>query len=60
MSGVAAMSENNSQPRKNDAPGKSRRHRRQRGKNLIVLGVLVALIVLFYLLTLVRMEPPVG
>jgi len=30
-------------------------HRRQRGKNLFVAGFLVALVVIFFLLTLVRM-----
>jgi hypothetical protein len=32
----------------------SDRHRRQRGRNWALLGVLAALVVLFYLLTIVR------
>jgi uncharacterized membrane protein len=36
-------------------PGDSDRHRRQRGKNLVVAAFLVALVVIFFLLTLVRM-----
>ena len=33
----------------------SDRHRRQRGKNLAMLAVLFALVVLFYVVTMVRM-----
>ena len=33
----------------------SDRHRRQRAKNLVFLAVLVALVVLFYFLTIVKM-----
>jgi predicted anti-sigma-YlaC factor YlaD len=33
----------------------SKRHRQQRGKNYALLAVLLAIIVLFYVLTLVRM-----
>jgi hypothetical protein len=36
-------------------PGDSDRHRQQRGKNLVVAAFLVALVVIFFLLTLVRM-----
>jgi hypothetical protein len=60
MSTPAAMTDNDQEPRKSAAPRHSRRHRRQRGKNLVVFGVLLALIVLFFVLTLVRMEPPGG
>ena len=38
-------------------PGDSDIHRRQRGKNLIVAGFLVALVVVFFVLTIVRMGP---
>jgi hypothetical protein len=36
-------------------PGDSDMHRRQRSKNLVVAGFLVALVVIFFLLSLVRM-----
>jgi predicted nucleic acid-binding Zn ribbon protein len=36
-------------------PGDSDRHRRQRSKNLVMAGFLVALIVIFFVLSLVRM-----
>jgi uncharacterized membrane protein len=36
-------------------PGDTDMHRRQRGKNLVVAAFLVALVVIFFLLTLVRM-----
>lgn len=36
-------------------PGQSDMHRRQRGKNLALLAVLVSLCVLFYLVAIVRM-----
>ncbi len=36
-------------------PGDSDRHRRQRGKNLFVAGFLLLLVVLFFVLTIVRM-----
>jgi hypothetical protein len=38
-------------------PGDSDIHRRQRGKNLVVAGFLVALVVVFFVLTVVRMGP---
>ena len=38
-------------------PGDSDMHRRQRGKNLVVAGFLVALVVIFFVLTVVRMGP---
>ena len=38
-------------------PGDSDMHRRQRGKNLVVAGFLVALVVVFFVLTVVRMGP---
>ena len=38
-------------------PGNSDMHRRQRGKNLVVAGFLVALVVVFFVLTIVRMGP---
>jgi hypothetical protein len=38
-------------------PGDSELHRRQRGKNLVVAGFLVALVVVFFVLTIVRMGP---
>jgi hypothetical protein len=38
-------------------PGDSDIHRRQRGKNLVVAGLLVALVVVFFVLTIVRMGP---
>ena len=36
-------------------PGDTDMHRRQRGKNLFVAGFLLLLVVVFFLLTLVRM-----
>ena len=36
-------------------PGDSDMHRRQRTKNLVVAGFLLALVVIFFLLSLVRM-----
>ena len=36
-------------------PGDTDLHRRQRAKNLVVAGFLLALVVVFFLLTLVRM-----
>ena len=39
----------------NRRPGDTDMHRRQRGKNLVVAGFLAALVVIFFLLTLVRM-----
>ncbi|MBS0520013.1 MAG: hypothetical protein JSR90_15070 [Proteobacteria bacterium] len=36
-------------------PGDSDMHRRQRGKNLFMLGVLLAIAVVFFMLTMVRM-----
>jgi hypothetical protein len=38
-------------------PGDSELHRRQRGKNLVVAGFLVVLVVMFFALTIVRMGP---
>jgi len=38
-------------------PGDSDRHRRQRGKNRVVLGIIAVVIVLFFVLTIVRMTP---
>lgn len=38
-------------------PGDSDRHRRQRGKNLVVAAFLLALVVVFFVLTIVRMGP---
>jgi hypothetical protein len=38
-------------------PGDSELHRRQHGKNLVVAGFLVALVVVFFVLTIVRMGP---
>jgi uncharacterized membrane protein len=38
-------------------PGDSELHRRQRGKNLVVAGFLVVLVVIFFALTIVRMGP---
>lgn len=38
-------------------PGNSDMHRRQRGKNLVVAGFLVVLVVMFFALTIVRMGP---
>jgi hypothetical protein len=60
MSETTVMSAPDLEPRKSGAPRHSRRHRRQRIKNLVMFGVLVGLIVLFFVLTLVRMEPPGG
>ena len=36
-------------------PGDSDMHRRQRGKNLFMLAVLLALVLLFFILSMVRM-----
>ena len=36
-------------------PGDTDLHRRQRGKNLVVAAFLVAVVAIFFLLTLVRM-----
>ena len=36
-------------------PGDTDLHRRQRAKNLVVAGFLLVLVVLFFLLTIVRM-----
>ena len=36
-------------------PGDSDMHRRQRSKNLVVASFLLALVVIFFILTLVRM-----
>lgn len=41
--------------KKNDRPRGRDVHRRQRSKNLVVLGLLVALVLLFYVLSIVRM-----
>ncbi|MBY0324340.1 MAG: hypothetical protein K2X72_36860 [Reyranella sp.] len=38
-------------------PGDTDIHRRQRGKNLVVAGFLVVLVVVFFVLTIVRMGP---
>ena len=38
-------------------PGDTELHRRQRGKNLVVAGFLVVLVVVFFVLTIVRMGP---
>ena len=38
-------------------PGDTDLHRRQRGKNLIVAAFLLALAVIFFVLTIVRMGP---
>lgn len=38
-------------------PGASDMHRRQRGKNLVVAGFLLVLVVIFFVLTIVRMGP---
>ena len=38
-------------------PGDTDMHRRQRGKNLVVAGFLVVLVVIFFALTVVRMGP---
>ena len=38
-------------------PGDTDMHRRQRGKNLVVAGFLVVLVVVFFVLTIVRMGP---
>jgi len=38
-------------------PGDSDMHRRQRGKNLVVAGFLVVMVVAFFALTIVRMGP---
>lgn len=36
-------------------PGDTDLHRRQRGKNLFVAGFLIVMVVLFFVLTIVRM-----
>ncbi|MDI1284845.1 MAG: hypothetical protein PSV46_10640 [Reyranella sp.] len=36
-------------------PGDTDLHRRQRGKNLVVAGFLIVMVVLFFVLTIVRM-----
>jgi uncharacterized membrane protein len=36
-------------------PGDTDMHRRQRGKNLLMFGFLLAVVVIFFALTLVRM-----
>ncbi len=36
-------------------PGDTDVHRRQRGKNLVVAGFLIVMVVLFFALTIVRM-----
>ncbi|MEI7871932.1 MAG: hypothetical protein WCK95_07425 [Alphaproteobacteria bacterium] len=36
-------------------PGDTDLHRRQRGKNLVVAGFLIVMVVLFFALTIVRM-----
>jgi uncharacterized membrane protein len=38
-------------------PGDTDVHRRQRGKNLVVAAFLVALVAIFFVLTVVRMGP---
>jgi uncharacterized membrane protein len=38
-------------------PGDSDMHRRQRGKNLVVATFLVVLVVVFFVLTIVRLGP---
>jgi uncharacterized membrane protein len=38
-------------------PGDSEMHRRQRGKNLFVAAFLLVLVVIFFVLTIVRMGP---
>ena len=38
-------------------PGDTDMHRRQRGKNLVVAAFLLALAVIFFVLTIVRMGP---
>lgn len=39
----------------NRRPGDTDVHRRQRGKNLVVAGFLVVMVVIFFVLALVRM-----
>jgi hypothetical protein len=41
-------------------PGDTDMHRRQRSKNLVVAAFLLALVVIFFLLTLVRMGGQMG
>jgi hypothetical protein len=41
-------------------PGDTDRHRRQRSKNLIMAAFLLAVAVIFFVLTLVRMNPHGG
>jgi hypothetical protein len=38
-------------------PGDTDLHRRQRGKNLVVAAFLVALVVIFFVLSIVKMGP---
>lgn len=40
-----------------DRPGDSDMHRRQRSKNLVVAGLLLVLVAIFFVLTIVRMGP---
>lgn len=37
-------------------PGDTDRHRRQRSKNLLMFGALLAVVVVFFVLTLVRLR----
>ena len=41
-------------------PGDTDRHRRQRTKNLFMFGFLLAIAVIFFLLTMVRLGGPPG
>jgi len=52
---AAAMDQKQDNKTRRPDPGASPRHRRQRGKNLAVLALLVGMVVLFYLLSIVRM-----
>jgi hypothetical protein len=52
-----AMTESQSQGRR---PGDTDRHRRQRTKNLFVLGFLLVLAATFFTLTIVRMGGQMG
>ena len=54
MTATAMEQKRDSKTRRPD-PGASPRHRRQRRKNLAVLALLVGMVVLFYLLSIVRM-----
>lgn len=49
----AAMAERDQSRR----PGDTDRHRQQRVKNRVVLGIIAGLMVLFFVLTIVRMTP---